>query len=100
MLKGYLLSKAAQDDLREIRAYTRSTWGENQAKTYLSTIKNGLDSLVTNPESGKVRDEIHVGLRSIVTGKHIIFYRIGKTHIEVARILHGRMDVNNRFGQV
>jgi plasmid stabilization system protein ParE len=30
--------------------------------------------------------------------RHIIFYRVGKTEIEVARILHCRMDVTRHVG--
>lgn len=99
MLVGYLLAKAAQDDLREIKGYTRINWGEKQAQLYLSQIRECLENLVINPELGKARDDIHQGLRSIAIEKHIVFYRIGKTRIEVARILHGRMDVVSRFGK-
>ena len=45
-----------------------------------------------------MRDEIIEGLRSLGVGRHIIFYRLCKTEIEVARILHKRMDVTRHFG--
>lgn len=96
MIKGYRLSKAAQDDLREIKNFTRITWGDKQAQCYLLEIKGCLETVALNPELGKSRDEVCGGLRSI--GRHVIFYRTGKTDIEVACILHGRMDVAERFG--
>jgi toxin ParE1/3/4 len=97
LIKGYRLAKAAQDDLKEIKNYTLITWDGKQAQHYLSEIKDCLETLVINPKLGKSRDEICIGIRSIGVGRHVIFYRVGKTDIEVARILHGRMDVLERF---
>ena len=97
-MQGYRLSKEAQDDLKEIKSYTRVTWGGKQTKEYLSEIKNSLEKLVISPELGKSRDELIEGVRSFGVGRHIIFYRAGKTEIEIARILHSRMDVTRHFG--
>jgi len=55
-MQGYRLSKEAQDDLKEIKSYTRMTWGDKQAQEYLSDIKNGLETLVMSPELGKIRN--------------------------------------------
>ena len=92
-MQGYRLSKEAQDDLKEIKNHSHMVWGNKQTQEYLSEIKNGLEKLIISPELGKIRDEIVDGLRSFGVGRHIIFYRLGKTEIEVARILHKRMDV-------
>ena len=96
-MQGYKLSKEAQHDLTAIKDYTRINWGDKQAQHYVSEIKECLETLVINSELGKPRDEVCEGLRSIGIGQHVIFYRIGKTDIEVARVLHGRMDVADRF---
>ncbi len=96
-MQGYRLSKAAQDDLKEIKDHSRMVWGNTQTQEYLSEIKSVLEKLVTYPERGKIRDEIIDGLRSFGVGRHIIFYRLVKTEIEVARILHKRMDVTRHF---
>lgn len=74
------------------------TWGDKQAKDYLLEIKNCLENLIVNPELGKPRNDICEGLRSIGVSRHVVFYRIGKTDIEIVRVLHGRMDVVNQFG--
>lgn len=97
-MQGYRLSKEAQDDLKEIKSYTCLTWGNKQTKKYLSEIKNSLEKLVISPELGKLRDEIIEGVRSLSVGRHMIFYRVGKIEIEVARISHSRMDVTRHFG--
>lgn len=97
-MQGYKLSKEAQHDLTAIKDYTFMNWGDKQAQHYVSEIKECLETLVINPELGKSRDDVSEGLRSIGVGCHVIFYRICKTDIEVARVLHGRMDVTERFG--
>jgi toxin ParE1/3/4 len=99
-MQGYRLSKEAQDDLKEIKNYTRMTWGDKQTQVYLSEIKDSLEKLVIYPELGKTRDEVFEGLRGMSVGRHFIFYRLGKTDIEVASILHGRMDVVRYFDEI
>ena len=44
------------------------------------------------------RPEIKPGYRSMAEGKHVIFYRVGESGIEILRILHGRMDIEQRMG--
>lgn len=99
-MKGYRLSKEVQDDLKEIKSHSRVVWGNKQTQEYLSEIKNSLEKLIISPQLGKTRNEIIVGLRSYGVGRHIIFYRLGKTEIEVARILHKRMDVTRYFDRL
>jgi toxin ParE1/3/4 len=94
----FRLSKEAQADLNEIKSYSDTTWGKKQAKEYLSVIRGSLEKLAIYPEFGKTRNEIFDGLRSFSVARHIIFYRLGNTEIEVARILHNRMDVAVHFG--
>jgi plasmid stabilization system protein ParE len=47
-----------------------------------------------------MRDEIIEELRSFGIGRHIIFYWLCKTEIDVVRILHKRMNVTRHFGDV
>jgi len=97
-MQGYKLSKEAQDDLKAIKNYSRETWGDKQAKEYLSESQSGLEKLVISPELGKSRDDIMERVRSFSVGRHNIFCRICNAEIEVARILHNRMDVTRRVG--
>jgi toxin ParE1/3/4 len=93
----YRLSRAAQADLREIRDYTKTTWGEVQAREYLSELRYGLQRLADDPLIGKAREEIAPGLRSFPLARHVAFYRVYPDGIEVVRILHASMDVERRF---
>jgi toxin ParE1/3/4 len=93
----YRLSRAAQADLREIRAYTKTTWGETQAREYLSGLRSGLERLADATVIGKTRDDIAQGLRSFPLARHVVFYREYSDGIEVVRVFHASMDVERQF---
>jgi toxin ParE1/3/4 len=42
---------------------------------------------------GRARDEVAPGLRSILRHPYVIFYRVTKDSIEIARVLHGRRNL-------
>lgn len=96
-MKHYRLSAAAQTDLREIQAHTKSTWSENQARKYLAELRSGIEKLAGTPSMGKVREDLTKGLRSFPIARHVIFYRECSTGIEIVRVLHASMDIEKQF---
>lgn len=53
--------------------------------------------LLGYPLMGRSRDDLAQGVRSIVSDPHILFYRLSKDEIEIARVLHQREDVEFVF---
>lgn len=96
-IRTYLLSAEAEDDLGEIFDYTEQQFGIEQAATYLSGLEASLLAQVANPKTGRERNEIRAGLRSITPHSHVIFYRICDDHIRVVRVLHGSRDLPKFF---
>jgi toxin ParE1/3/4 len=96
-MQNYRLSRAAQEDLWQIKSYSLTTWGKKQTQNYLATIESTLEKLTLSPKSGKNRDDLMVGLRSFCVKQHVIFYRCNQEELEVIRILHGRMDIPAYF---
>ncbi|WP_299548680.1 type II toxin-antitoxin system RelE/ParE family toxin [Seonamhaeicola sp.] len=96
-LKGYKLSERADVDLEDIFDYTEFHHGANQAIKYLTDLETVFKALVVNPEIGRQRNEIKVGLYSIPEQEHIIFYRILKDYIRIVRVLHGSKDIPKQF---
>ncbi|HCU67622.1 MAG TPA: type II toxin-antitoxin system RelE/ParE family toxin [Rheinheimera sp.] len=97
-MASYRLSRLAEADLREISAATITNWGSIQARAYLESLDKTMLALADNPNLGRERAEIYGGARSFPCGKHIIFYRTAaKDIIEIARVLHQRMDVLGQF---
>ena len=53
--------------------------------------------LVHEPELGRACDEIRQGYRKHHVGRHLIFYRLIASQIEIIRILHDRMDIDSHI---
>ena len=85
------LSKAAKRDLIEIARYTLEHWGDEQRKRYLGQLDARFRWIARNPEMGLASDHIKPGYRRCAEGRHVIFYRLSATCVEIIRILHVRM---------
>ncbi|WP_213999590.1 type II toxin-antitoxin system RelE/ParE family toxin [Arsukibacterium sp.] len=96
----YQLSPLAEADVQEITATTIAQWGVQQAKKYVEQLHNTLITLVNNPNLGRPRDEISASIKSFPSGKHVVFYLSVDQGIEVARILHQRMDPSSQFDEL
>jgi len=97
-MPSYSLSPEAKKDLLNIRSYTQKEWGNQQAQKYIDALEKRCDELAQRPHTGRERPEIKPGYRSVAEGKHVIFYRVGDSGIEILRIPHGRMDIKHRLG--
>lgn len=98
MINGYKLSNKAVEDLENIWLYTLQNWSVAQADRYYSLIIDEIKYLVTDPYSGKDMDFVKTGYMSVKVKSHLIFYKVADNNIiEVIRILHERMDIENRL---
>ncbi len=94
----YNLTKKAVEDLAVIWDYTFEEWSEKQADTYYDMLIANCKRIAENPSLGKNYKGVVDNLFGLRTNTHIIFYRqIAKNEIEVTRILHERMDLENRI---
>jgi toxin ParE1/3/4 len=53
--------------------------------------------IASRPRIGRPREDLRAGLRSFPVESYILFYRIVDDGIEVARVLHGRRDIDAVF---
>ena len=95
----YKLSVKSLDDIEGIWVYTFKNWSEKQADRYLNLILAEIEFLSENPESGKDFRKIRKDYRCSKVKSHLIFFRLleHKNEIEVIRILHQQMDIENRL---
>ena|SRR5690606_25218109 len=95
----YRISKSAQHDLEEIWLYTLENWSIKQADHYLDLIIDEVEFLAKNPLSGKDYNQVREDYYRSKVKSHFIFYRINHDEklIEVIRILHQEMDIDNRL---
>lgn len=96
-MKRLVVTAAARADLREIARYSEGTWGIAQTRRYLDAIRTRLAGLRGRPHLGARRDELSAGLRSIASGRHIVFYKDTTDRVEIVRILHASMDVRRHL---
>ena len=47
---------------------------------------------------GRSRDEVRLGLRTFPVGNYLLIYRPVQDGIEIVRVLHGRGDIEQLFG--
>ena len=93
----YTLSKKAVSDLEEIWLYPVEKWSVDQADRYYNLIFDEIHFICKNINAGKTKDHVRKGYRASKVKLHLIFYRIQKNTVEIIRILHERMDIENRL---
>ena len=96
-MPNYRLSPLAGEDLFKIISTTIEPWGSAQAQVYAQTLESALLKLAQYPDFGKERHDVYNGAKSFPVEKHIVFYQISNNGIDVARILHQRMDLSKHF---
>ena len=91
-MKKIIVSLKAKDDLKEIGVYTDKKWGRKQRIKYLTQLNDRLSYLLENPSFGRKRVDLPDSPLSYHEARHIIFYRVTKSGIEIIRVLHESMD--------
>ena len=94
----YRFSSKANFDINSIWLYTYENWSLDQAERYYNQLIAEIENISKHPESG--RQFFRGGKNFMYTPveSHLIFYRIdSEMELEVIRILHKRMDIENRL---
>jgi len=96
---GYKISKKALADIEEIWDHTAENWSTEQADRYYNLIFEEIEFIAENPLTGKDYSHIRKNYRSSIVKSHLVFYRINnkKHEVEIIRVLHQRMDVEDRM---
>ena len=92
-----VISVAARLDLKSIARYTKTKRSASQTKAYLGMIAERFVQLRQRPKMGTAREDIAPGYRSLLAGRHLIFYRIAGNAIVVIRVLRQSMDAKLHF---
>jgi toxin ParE1/3/4 len=93
----FQLTKKAVNDLRKIGRYTLKNWGRSQRNIYLKKLDDGFHTIAREPQISVSCDDIKKGYRKFHVGRHLIFYLVYETHIDIIRILHEKMDVSTHL---
>ena len=97
-MKLYIISAKAVADMENIWLYTLRTWSVEQADRYYKLIIDEIKYLAEHADSGKPIDYLKKGYRVSKVKSHLIFYKqLDENTIDIIRILHQRMDTENRL---
>ena len=99
MLK-YIISEKALEDINNIWIYTAESWSVEQADRYYNLIIDEIEYIVDNLVMARDFGKIRKSYRYSKVKSHLIFFKKDKaSEIEVVRILHERMDIENRLAE-
>ena len=96
-MRAYVLTEAAEADLRGSIRYTRKHWGDVQVRSYVADLEQGLGCLVKGEGAFKELDALHPGLRMARCRHHYVFCLPRKdAPALIVALLHERMDLMAR----
>ena len=88
---------AALVDLDDTETYTRRTWGNRQAKTYIATLVADIKALRSTPLRHPAVDGILPRLRRKRSGMHHVYYLVTEDYVEVLAVIHVQRDPGSRL---
>ena len=96
----YEISEKAIEDINQIWLYTFENWSQEQADRYYDQIMDEIEFIAANFEDGRSMEHIRKGYRAGKVKSHLIFYRKSKKNVvEIIRVLHQRMDIENLMSE-
>jgi toxin ParE1/3/4 len=91
------ISRDAQADLRDIRSYSKASFGVAVARAYLDGLSGVFGSLRECPMIGVAREDLGSGVRAIGYRSHRIYYEVAGDVVGILRVLHHARDINAAF---
>jgi toxin ParE1/3/4 len=97
-MSSYIISEKAIDDINTIWIYTAENWSVSQADRYYNLILDEIEYISQNFDMSLDFGNIRKSYRYSKVKSHIVFFKKNKLNeIEVIRVLHERMDIENRL---
>lgn len=97
-MPGYIISEEALNDINDIWMYTAEKWSVEQADRYYNLIFDEIEYIVEHFHMARDFSRVKKDYRYSKVKSHLIFFK--KTSgglIEIIRILHERMDLENQL---
>jgi len=87
-------SPQARADLAEAWHYI-ALESVDAALRWVGYIEDAAAELAIFPDSGRPRDDIGQGIRSVPEASYLIFYRVHGERVEVMRVIHGARNLDD-----
>ena len=96
----YIISEKALEDINNIWIYTAENWSVEQADRYYNLLIDEIEYIVDNLDMARDFGKIRKSYKYSKVKSHLIFFKKDKSNeIEVVRVLHERMDIENRLNE-
>lgn len=86
------LTSKAKSDLSHIWDYTLAEWGIDQAEKYVRELWEAMQSQALDSSPSADIGDVRAEYRKVISGSHVVFFKLSVDGIDVIRILHQRMD--------
>ncbi len=97
-MSTYIISEKALEDINTIWIYTAENWSAEQANRYYNLIFDEIEHVAENFLMAREMENIRKSYRFTKIKSHLIFFRKNKLNqIEIIRVLHERMDIENKL---
>ncbi|GAB6039795.1 type II toxin-antitoxin system RelE/ParE family toxin [Endothiovibrio diazotrophicus] len=94
----YILTAAAEADMRSIIRYTRKRWGNAQVRRYVAALEQGIARLAAGQGAIEDMDALYPSLRMAQCEHHYVFcLPREKAPALIVAIFHERMDLITRL---
>ncbi len=87
-----IFSPATKIDLLEIATYIARD-NPTRADSFVDELEGRSVQLADTPHIGSPRPELGDGVRVLVHGHYLIFYRVVEGSVRIERVLHGAQDI-------
>lgn len=99
-MSEYIITEKALEDINNIWIYTAENWSVEQADRYYNLIIDEIEYIIDNLDMARDFGKIRKSYRYSKVKSHLIFFKKDSTNeIEVVRVLHERMDIENRLAE-
>ena len=99
-MSDYIISEKAIEDINKVWNYTAENWSMEQADRYYNLIYDEIEYIVRNFELAHDFSKIRKSYKYSKVKSHLIFFKKDKNNeIEIVRVLHERMDIENRLSE-
>jgi toxin ParE1/3/4 len=91
-----VFSRLAEADLEAIGDYIAKD-NPGRALSFVHDLRDRCRAIVQHPRSAPLRPALGRGIRMVVFGNYLIFYRQDRDGVIIERILHGARDLEGLF---
>jgi toxin ParE1/3/4 len=96
----YIISEKALEDINNIWICAAENWSVEQADRYYNLTIDEIEYIVDNLDTARDFGKIKKSYRYSKVKSHLIFFKKDKANeIEVVRVLHEKMGVENQLAE-